>query len=68
MCRGAGSEKAAATPCGSPWLEPALGPAARSSDPAPGGARSQSAAPAEAWNPEPSWSELASQPSFLGHI
>lgn len=48
MCRGADSDGAAAGPCGSPWLEPAAGPAARSIDPALGGARIQSAAPAEA--------------------
>lgn len=49
-CRDAGSDGAAAGPCGSPWLEPAAGPAARSTDLLRGAARTQSAAPAEVWN------------------
>lgn len=60
MCRGAGSDAAAAEPCGSPWPEPAAGPAARSSDLAPGGASTQNAAPAKAWNRGLCWSEPAS--------
>lgn len=65
MCRGAGSDGAAAEPCGSPWLEPAVGPAACSFDWALGEATVQSAAPAEAWDQGLSWSEPASQPSYL---
>lgn len=66
MCRDAGSDRAAAEPCGSPWLEPAAGPAARSTDLLHGGARSQCEAPAEVWNQGLNWSELATLPSFLG--
>lgn len=68
MCRGAGSDRAAAEPCGSPWLEPAADPPAGSSDLAPGEARTRSAAPVEVWNQKPSWSELVSQPYFLEHL
>lgn len=68
MCRGAGSDKAAAEPCGSPWLEPVAGPAARSNDLGLGGARVQSEAPAEAWDQGLSWSESASRLSFLEHL
>lgn len=68
MCRDAGSDGAAAELCGFPWLEPAVGPATRSTDLLHGGARTQSAAPAEAWNQGLNCSEPATLPSYLGHL
>ena len=68
MRRGAGSAGAPAEPCASPWPEPAADLAAHRTDLAPGGARTRSAAPAEAWNQGLSWSELTSRLSFLGHL